>query len=260
MEGYTYTFIGRVLPERTWVTIGDGKPIKLRLQRSDWEIDCEVTVSIGAAQVSAVISSPTEIADAATLKNIVSDLVSTEADAFGCLEGRGYQTEITSVVMPNGDQIVFTVEIEELQRAKNERPLGFHDLFFSVVLNRSNESPEHAFHRQSLRYSLADLRQAILSPTDTSFHCYRAVESIMQGFKEPQGEGDEKNAWPRMRAALQADEQALRGLADDAKTHGHGFHPTVRWSQRLSAMQFTWEIVDRFVLFIRGDFKQLPAP
>ena len=72
----------------------------------------------------------------------------------------------------------------------------------------------------------------------------------MQGFKEPQGEGDEKKAWELMRTVLQVDERSLRGLAEDAKAHRHGFHPTVTGSQRLSAMQFAWRIVDRFVLFI----------
>ena len=166
METYTYTFIGRVLPERTWVTIGDGKPIKFQFQRSDWDLDCELTLSIGVAQVSAVVSSPREIVDVATLKNVVSDLVSTEVDAFGYLEGRGYQTEITSVVMPNGEQNVFPVEIAELQQAKNERPLGLPGLFSNVILNQPDESADHAFHRQSLRYALADLRRAILSPMD----------------------------------------------------------------------------------------------
>jgi len=183
MPGCTYTFIGKVLPERTWVTIWDGKPIKLGFQASDWGLDCELTLSVGVAQVSAVVSSPREIVDVATLKNIVSDLVTTEVDTFGYLEGRGYQTEITSVVMPNGEQNVFPVEIAELQQAKNERPLRFSDLFSKVILNQRDESAEHAFHRQSLRYALADLRRAILSPTDTLFHCYRSVEGIMQGFK-----------------------------------------------------------------------------
>jgi hypothetical protein len=248
-----------VLPERAWVTINDGKQIKLHSQRSDWGLDFDLTVSIGAAQVSAVVSSPTEIGDVATLKNVISDSVSTVVDAFGYLEGRGYQTEITSVVMPNGDQSVFSVEIGEIQRAKNERPLGFSDLFSRIVLNQSDELPERAFHRQSLRYALADLRRAILSPTDTLFHCRRAVEGIMQGFKEPQGEGDEKRAWEQMRAALQVEEPPLIGLAKGANPHRHGFHPTITGGQRLSAMGLTWRVVDRFVLFIDGGFKQLPT-
>jgi len=258
VAGYTYTFIGRVLPERTWVTINDGKPINLRVQRSDWGIDCDMNISIGVAQVSVVITSATKIDDLFTLKNIVSDEVSTVLDAFGYLEGRGYQTEITSVVMPNGEQNVFSVEIQELQQARNERPLGFSDLFSQILLNQPNEAPEHAFHRQSLRYALADLRQAILSPTDTLFHCYRAVEDIMQGFKEPQGDA-EKVAWEPMRTALQVDEKTLKRLADSAKAHRHGFHPTITGSQRVSAMQFAWRIVDRFVLFIERGFKPLLA-
>ena len=79
-----------MLPERTWVTISDGKPINLRIQRSDWGIDSDVNMSIGVAQVSVVVTSATKIDDVFTLKNIVSDLVSAQVDAFGYLEGRGY--------------------------------------------------------------------------------------------------------------------------------------------------------------------------
>ena len=67
--------------------------------------------------------------------------------------------------MPNRAQSVFPVEIQELQQAKNERPLGFPDLFSKVMLNQPSELSKYAFHRQSLIYALADLRRAILSAT-----------------------------------------------------------------------------------------------
>jgi hypothetical protein len=250
------------LPERTSVTllltVDQGKPFKFRIQRPDWGLDCEVTLCIVASQVSALITSPKEIGDLATLKNTVTDLVSTQVDILGYSEGRGYLTEIVAVIMSSGEQIVFPVEIAELQNAKSERPLELGDLLLKVVLNQPSELPEHAFHRQSVRYALADLRGTILSPTDTLFHAYRAVESIMQGFKEPQGEGAEKEAWEQMRMALRVDKQALMDLAEGAKAHRHGFHPYTSWDDRLSAMQFVWRIVDRFTLYIYRGFEPLP--
>lgn len=258
MPDYLYTFVGRVLPERTYVTINDGKSMEFSLEDQDWGLSCKVSISIAYAQVSAVVTSTTPIADLETLKNTISDLVAIVVDAFAYLEGRGYGVEIISLIMPDGTQRVFSIEILALQQDKGNRLLSLGDLIHKGMLNQPSDTSEQAFHRQSLRYALADLRQAILSPKDTSFLCYRAIDGIMQGFKESQGTGkDEDKAWGLLRSALQVDETPLIDLAKKASTHRHGYHLTITGYQRVFAMMFAWRIVDRFALYIAGGFQPL---
>ena len=259
MNEHVYVFTGRVLPERTHVTIGNGNPIVYTVRRDDWGLDCTVAISVAAAQVSALVESSNPIDDLATLKNVIADIVGTVIDAYGYREGRGYLVELTSLTLQDGHLEVYGVEIGALQASRDERPLELHPLLFNVLSDGAGDTPGIAYHRQSLRYALADLRQAILSPPDTLFHCYRAIESVMQGFREPQGQGDDKAAWESMRRALVVDEAALKKLGTDASRHRHGAHATTTGAEREAAMLFAWRIVDRVTLFVQRGGEPLGA-
>ena len=121
-----YTFFGRVLPERAFVTIGPIPRMGIRTILTDGVMDYDAQVVISAAQVMVVVHSRSQIDDLDTLRNSVETVVRGVVDAFGYIEGRGYDVEITSVIGSTGESWqVFPVEIAAIQATKNERPLTF---------------------------------------------------------------------------------------------------------------------------------------
>lgn len=241
----TYFFSGRVIPERAAVTVS---PSKFRASVREAALDFEAEISIGVSQVSVVVQTAKEVKDLPTLRNYVEQLVRTEVDAFGYLEGRGYDVEITSVTSADGQPlVVFGVEIRELQESKSERPVSFEELW--KLLWDAKAAP--------LRRALGDLREAIRAPLDTGFFCYRAVESLRQGFVEPE-DGDSKGAsWERLRNALCIDRSWIDELQKFGNPQRHGATPYMSGEERLLAMRLAWKVVDRLVEYVKRDFQPL---
>jgi hypothetical protein len=74
-----------------------------------------------------------------------------------------------------------------------------------------------------LQRAFADLREAIRSPKDTGFFCYRAIESLRQFFVVELNAPD-KQSWEVLRTALQIDRPTIdyvKTFADSAR-HGAG--------------------------------------
>jgi len=239
----TYVFIGRVMPERTYVTISIppllGREV-IGLGRLD------IMISINLAQVSAVIKTTETVVNVPTLRNFVEQIVRTAVDAYGYIEGRGYDIEITSVITPDGGQSVFGVEIDELQKSKSERPVSFEGLW--SLLGKCGE----------LRQALADLREAIRSPLSTAFFCFRAVECLRQFFYKVE-DGDETGpSWERLRSALRVDRSWILPMETLARAQRHGDFPTMSGSKQVEIMTHAWKVVDRFSEYARGGFAPLP--
>lgn len=239
----TYIFSGKIMPER--VNFNVSPPLLIQMQAIDAGISGEAIVSINASQVSIVIETTDKNAGLPTLKNYVEYLVRTIVDAYGYLTGRGYDVEITSVVDPDGKHTVFGVGIRELEEAKDERPLSFPALLGVMGMDKS----------QHLHRALGDLREAIRSPWDTGFFCYRAVECIRQSFVEKE-DGDDKNpSWKRLRNALRIDRSWLEKYTkESAVAQRHGSTPYISGEDRVLAMKHAWKVIDRFCVYAHRGF------
>lgn len=77
-----------------------------------------------------------------------------------------------------------------------------------------------ALEHVTLRRALGDLREAIRTPDDAPFFAYRAVETIMQAFRDEKDET--KVAWTRLRSELKISEQFLKGMTHFATRVRHG--------------------------------------
>ena len=142
-----FGFSGKVMPERANVNIS---PLQVQV---DWEyagIAGEAIISVGASQVSVLFKPSGDKVDLPTLRNYVENLVRALVDGYGYISGRRYDVEITSVLDPNGSQMVFGVGIPELEKSQNERPLSLQQLVQAI-----NKSP------LVLPRALGDLREAI---------------------------------------------------------------------------------------------------
>jgi hypothetical protein len=242
----TYTFNGKVLPERTIVSI---PTLKLEAYHQDAGIRFESIISISLSQISVLVEvkEKPELLDLYTLKNVIEDTVRSVVDAFGYLTGRGYDVEITSSTDQNGMQAVFGVGIPELEEEgkHNERPLTLEKIMDNLG--------KSVF----LAPALADLREAIRS-AHTGFFCYRAIESLRQHFRQPNDNDDKKPSWERLRTSLRIDKTWIDGVKKYADSQRHGENTFVSGQERVRIMQRTWKIVDRFLIYLESGSNTLP--
>lgn len=239
----TYIFSGKVMPERANVSVD---ATRVNIKAIDAGFSGEAIVSISFSQVSVKLSTTDIDVGLFTLKNYVEYLVRALVDAYGYISGRGYDVEITSVVDPNGEQVVFGVGIKELEKAEDERPLSF-----SEVLSVMSKSPH--LHR-----ALGDLREAIRSPFDTGFFCYRAVECLRQSFRKEEDGDNRKPSWERLRSALRIDQSWIDAIKRFADPQRHGSPAYMSGGDRVSVMQHVWRMIDRFSIYVKRDFTPLP--
>ncbi len=240
----TYTFSGKVLPERANMSIT--RPLPIAMEAKDAGISGAGAISILVSQISVVFNTEDSNVDLPTLKNYVEGIVRNLVDAYGYLSGRGYDIEITSVVDPAGMQTVFGVGVGALEQTQSERPLSFQDL------------KDVVFKSQELRRALSDLREAIRSPLDTGFFCYRAIECIRQSFRQAEDGDKDGPSWGRLRDMLRVDRSWIEVVKKSADPQRHGGTPYMSGEDRVSAMLHAWKVVDRFCIYVRRGFNPLP--
>jgi hypothetical protein len=239
---HSYHFTGKVLPERTYVTLVIERPVSVSIPSMPWVTT--VAVSIVCAQISLIFASRAEVTDIWTLKNVAQSIAQDLVDALGYTGGRGYGVEITAVSDATGRHLVFGVGVPVLEDNQKDRPLPSE----AVVLL--------AISHPWLSRALGDLRGAITEPADTGFHCMRAVESVRQHF---QGDLKPGEAWPAMRSALNFREETLKTLNDFGTPQRHGQTPPMTDADRARDMTLAWKVVDRFVVLLHRSCDQLPT-
>src|SRR5580693_5150258 len=95
-----------------------------------------------------------------------------------------------------------------------------------------------------VRLAIADLRRAISEPSDTVFHCYRAVESIRQEYTVPANDKRHRDeSWNRLREALAIPREDLDWLKDFAERRRHGEPVDVSHEVRERAIRIAREVV-----------------
>ena len=159
---FIYVFAGKVLPERTYVSIGPFPTFNVHVDLPDDVIDFEADVVIDNAQIAVVVRSNQQIGSLETLRNTVEHVVRGIVDAFGYIEGRSYDVEITSVIDSSGKRsLVFGVELGDIQATKNERPVPLADLLRLMITPSLSSDEGASFKLRQLRLALGDLREAI---------------------------------------------------------------------------------------------------
>ncbi len=268
---FTYVFSGVVIPERAnvHIIISPQAPVKLRLHlpKGD-EMRFDVSISISDSQIAVVVKSGERIDDLKIVRNHIEYFVRSIVDAFGYTDGRGYDVEITSVVGQEDGQpwasfpvwAVFGVEVSALQQTKSERPISFDEVVpLLLELPQQNDSDPiiAKLAPQQLRRCLGDLREAIRSPHDTGFFCFRAIECIRQCFVLLEDGDDHKISWERMGKDLRISESWTKDLAPVSVLQRHGMGHYMSEKDRVQAMQRTWRVVDRFIIYAKNGFEPL---
>ena len=258
---FTYTFFGKVLPERTFVTLGPIPKMKIQTILPDGNMDYEAQVVIDTAQIMVVAHSPISIADLETLRNSVEKVVRGIVDAFGYIEGRGYDVELTSAIDSAGDRWqIFPIEIGAIQATKNERPLPFGELCGLLIAGAGVLGNDAGFKLSQLRIALGDLREAIRSIDHSAFFCYRAIECLRQCYLElnsPISDATRKDSWERMREELCIGRSWIDDIETASIPERHGGHEGTKAEGRNALMIRTWRVIDRFVMSAQMGFNPL---
>ncbi|MEX0750246.1 MAG: hypothetical protein WD359_05500 [Dehalococcoidia bacterium] len=230
-----YVFTGRLTPENRFLLV-DLPELIVQTPELRFSVDIKVKDSRITATVRPDVGRGTP--RVSTLRDSVADCARVAVDVLGFYQGAAYY-----------------VHLEEVTGAVTERfdsRLG--DLRELLVDSGVSEPEiwELASRHGALRQSLSDLRTSILSPTDTPYSTFRAIESIRQYFVD-RADADEQRArrisWDRMRAALQL--ERWRQGESWSKDARHGDEVYLSYDERLAALRFAWSAVLRFCVFLR---------
>jgi hypothetical protein len=232
-----YTFFGKIHPERYNVSI-PGVEMKMRFPENGIEgvLRCYIEMS----QVSATFQCDEPVANVHTLKNYVEDAIRVALDALGYVLGYGYDLEVTQMTDSEGSRpVVFGVGIPAVKNSAETAGISLDNV---IELQRD-------YRGEQLQRCLSDLREAVRSPKDTGFFCYRAVEALRQFFVCEKGAKDDKSSWEMLRSDLDVVKSDIDKIRDVAKPVRHGGGVLMTDEQRAEIFTLTWDIVNKFILY-----------
>ena len=244
-EENKYTFFGVVHPERANVKI---PKVEMKLGGNEAGIDGGLTVWISLSKITAIFVSEQPVDDPHTLKNYVDQAVRVLVDAVGFCNGCGYDIEIIQMVdSSDNTPLIFDVGIPALQdRAQN---MGIE------VPNIVNLfADRRGIYLQSC---FADFREAIRSPKDTGFFCFRAIEDLRQFFVVEKKCKSKQKSWECLRNDLGVDRSTIEEVQDFSDPVRHGESIYISGSDRSTILTKTQDIIGKFIAYAdRGYSKQ----
>jgi hypothetical protein len=233
-----FTFYGKVNPERVPITFPS--PISGEAQNPLLQASYKFRVAIHASQcVIDLDVDDTDASDVFTLRNIAADAVATLTDLVGYRLGICFAVEIISYIRrDNDDWFVFGIDVPILAARRAGTANNIPRELLTAVLGNV-----------PAMMVLADFRKAMSDPIGTGFHCYRALEAMMQSMKEADDEKDSV-AWERLRGRLRMDRSAVDAIKAHADLPRHGRPSQTSDQQRAQLFELTDEIINRFLKYL----------
>jgi hypothetical protein len=189
-------------------------------------------ISIQLSQITVVGNWPDENINILSFQNQVDLALRRILDSMGFLKRRGYDVELIGATEhATGVQHLFGTAKE---------PIEIHrDLpDYSTILKQVGK-------HVPLALALADFREAIRVANQTSFFCFRAIESARHHFSD-----DDKEGWRLMGAALLVNRGPVDEIRVAANKLRHGKHVPQPWGTRKRHLEITHEIMRRFIWFL----------
>lgn len=251
MSEIVYQFFGTVLPERALIDMGE---IQFAVLPSADVPAGKLFVAILRSQIVARYHSKSEVGNIFTLRNVVGSAVRTMLDAHGYTLGYAYDIDIVQAVRSSDRQTwVFGIDVPALNGVVNGAGISTLDI---LALLASGEG-------EPIRHALADAREAIKSPKDTGFFCYRAIESLKNGAAKRLSVDPQKpTSWEAFRSAYgisKDDIMFVKGFADDVR-HGNAMdaHP-VADDKRAKIFVTTWKVINLYLSSEKARLASVPA-
>lgn len=232
-----YPFFGVVHPERAIVSI---LQLRMDIAAPSANLTGHLSVTVALSQITAVFKTDTPIDNPFTLKNYIEDFIRAIIDALGYAKGCGYDVEIIQMVDDVGNQpLVFGVGIPILAVSDEKSGQVFSDIVQLYVDERGT----------NLQRCLADLREAIRSPKDTGFFCYRAIESLRDYFTGAKHLSTDRQSWEILRDELGIERQDIDYIKRFADPLRHGSTKSMNDSERAQILRITWTVVDKYIAY-----------
>lgn len=239
-----WTFFGRVLPERIPLRIEGPEFVGIARQAG---IRFRSKVEIADGQFIVPVTIESGQIDVYSLRNLVENHIRYITDLIGYLHGGSFDVDIVSAVGDEGSAVVFGITVPVLEESRKGQP---GEIAADLMQAVAESIPA--------RMVLARFREAIRSPVDTGFFCYRAIETMMQSMKANPNDND-KTSWDLLRRQLQVDRgviDAIKAYADDPR---HGKVSSIRDDERAKVFRLTDEIVRRYLTYLRRGKSALPS-
>jgi hypothetical protein len=241
----SWTFVGRIQPERVPLKIGTPLSSSNEVEALDLAYDC--CIGIADSQVYADITVTRGNPDLNTLRNLAEGSIRTITDLIGYLHGMSFDVDIVSAISRETDErCVFGIAIPAL--AQRRKPEDTGKIGADLLLAMAPKP-----HAQMI---LADFREAVRIPIGTGFFCYRALEAMMQSMKSSDKEND-RRGWDRLRQNLRIDRSALDRIKGHADFPRHGKLSGISDEDRTKVFIITDECIRRYLEYLRTGEKPL---
>jgi hypothetical protein len=233
-----WTFHGRVLPDMPSLSF------QLPSHRAENSLGFSYELS-GAIHNSKVIALVHQLGatDVLTLRNAVAGDIQSSVDLAGFFFGAGLDVDLISATADDGSWRFFDAFIPALQKT------GTLEIPGDLIIAAGGDIPA--------QIALADFREAMRVPVQTGFFCYRAIEAVMQSFKNKPNDSDGR-AWVTMRTDLRIDRAAIDRVKAHADWARHGRGGVVTDQNRLDLFQTTREVISRYLDYVLSGRHALP--
>ena len=202
-------------------------------------MDGKLRITICDSQIILLYDTEVIIDNIYSLKNYLEVLTRSQVDAIGYVYGMGFDVELNSSVDSNGIWNVFGINIPALDQFREQ-----FNPNIDLIINLMN-----SVHGEKLRLCFSNLREAIKTPHDTGFFCYRGIESLMNYFLEHDSLNDSK-AWEKFRTVLNVDKSEIMKVKNFADKQRHGSIKYISDSDRAEILSSTWEVVYKFIKYL----------
>lgn len=235
---YRYIFHGDVHPNRASVSL-DLDPFTVETEQGELEVD----LSIFASKITVIVASEIEWYHL-DLRNIVRSLVRSHINAFAYSVGYYYDMEISSVILPDDTRITFSIEHPALSDVLEEK--NSNELIRRAINAGNGEGGQYS------RRAISDFRDALEFADDTTFYCYRALESLKQFYAEE--EMDDTKMWDNLWDELEMDNDLAVGEMNEfSKDLRHGEPRYIPGETRDEHIKFTWKAIDQHIKNVIDD-------
>jgi hypothetical protein len=240
MDEYTYILTGRVIPERALLDVSE---VTLKVLASEDVPEGDLFIEVIKSQISVRFLASGEVRNVFTLRNIVEDAARMLFDMAGYFAGYGYDAEIVQAVRSNtSEKYVFGIDVPALAGFCEKAGLTVNDIFAAL-----SKTDGYYF-----RHVIADVREAIKSPKDTGFFCYRAIESLKNCCATRNGVSPDKDdAWELFRNTYAIPKQQIMDIKSFADPVRHGNYMQAKPmadKDRAEVFRNTWDIINKFIL------------
>lgn len=234
------------MPERALIDM-EGN-VLLKLDHTFNEIKGDLLVSIRKNQIIVDFTTSEKVSNWNTLKNMVSENISTIIDCVGVNSVVGYSVDIRAMYdVQDQKEYVFGVS-EHLP----EITIGDKEVRKTNITEILKIS-----YQPNVQSALSDFKYAILCPKDTGLFCHRAFESLIHFVMDKENINNKKTAIIRMVEITNIDNKCFDLLRTLNKEVRHGKPVWISGENRAKALQVTRELILRFIAYLNSEPKSL---